>query len=124
MRLGLRGRIVLLVFAALAPPTAVAIAVELTERQDARRHALDDVIGTSQLVRADIARGMEGTTRFLAAFSRDLAGKADRRGCERLLGLVPRATRTYSSVGAAHPDATVYCAATEGGITERPTAIS
>jgi signal transduction histidine kinase len=119
MRLGLRGRIVLLVFAALTPPTVVAIVVELTERHDARRRALLDLVDTRELVRADIQRDIGATAGFLGAFSRDLRGPPNRVSCERLLGLVPRATRKYSSVGAARPDGTVYCGATQHGLTSR-----
>jgi signal transduction histidine kinase len=122
MRLGLRGRIGLMVLAALVPPTAVAIALELTERQEAREQALKEVTDTTELVRADVERGLESTARFLAAFSRDLAGPPYRAGCERVLELVPRSTRKYSAVGAALPDGTVYCGATQQGVTRHPTA--
>jgi signal transduction histidine kinase len=116
MRLGLRGRIVLLVVVALVPPTVVAIVTELTERREARRHAQEDLLGTAQLVRADVRRVIAGTADVLGALSRNLAKRPDPRSCQRLLGLVPRATTRYSSAGAALADGTVYCGATQKGL--------
>jgi signal transduction histidine kinase len=106
----------LLVLVALAPPTAVAAVVALEERNEARERAQQDVLETARLVRADVARVISGTASMLAAFSRDLAEKPDRRTCERLLGLVPRSTDRYSSVGVARGAGDVYCGATENGV--------
>ena len=39
MRLGLRGRMLLLILVALTPPTAIALIVALVERHEARVHA-------------------------------------------------------------------------------------
>jgi signal transduction histidine kinase len=116
MRLGLRGRILLLVLVALAPPMAVAFTVALEERGEARAHAQQDLLATAQLVRADVARLVNATAPFLSAVSRDLAERPDRRSCEKLLALVPRSTSRYSAVGVAEPDGTIRCAATRMGL--------
>ena len=116
MRLGLRGRILLLVLLALTPPTVVAITVALEERDEARDHAEQDVLATAQLVRADVARIVNATAPFLAAVSRDLAERPDRRSCEKLLALVPRSTSRYSAVGVAEPDGTLRCGVTKMGL--------
>jgi signal transduction histidine kinase len=116
MGLGLRGRILLLVLVALAPPTIVALVVALEERSEARAHAQTDLLGTAKIVGADVERLVASTESFLAAVGRELADRPDRRSCEALLGLVPRATSRYSSVGVAHPDGTVYCGATRRGL--------
>jgi signal transduction histidine kinase len=120
MRLGLRGRILLLVLVALAPPTIVSVVVELEERHEARTHAQDDLLGTTRLLRADVERVVSGTASLLAAISKELAGPPNRRRCEQLLGLVPRATARYSSVGMALPGGAVHCGATRKGLA-RPT---
>src|SRR5262245_9226822 len=116
MRLGLRGRILLLVLVALAPPTVVALLVALEERNEARVHAQQDLLGTAQLVRGDVERVVASTAPFLTAVSRDLAERPDRRSCEKLLGLVPRSTNRYSSVGVARPVGTLVCGATRMGL--------
>ena len=118
MRLGLRGRILLLVLVALAPPTIVAVVVELEERHEARLHAQRDVLDTTRLVKADVERVVAGTASFLAAISKDLSEPPDRRRCEHILGLVPRATSRYSSVGVANPRGTVFCGATRTGLAQ------
>jgi signal transduction histidine kinase len=116
MRLGLRGRILLLVLVALAPPTIVSVVVELEERHEARIHAQEDVLDTTRLVQADVEGVISGTASFLAAISKDLAGPPDRRRCDHILGLVPRATARYSSVGMARPGGGLYCGATRMGL--------
>jgi signal transduction histidine kinase len=116
MRLGLRGRILLLVLVVLTPPTVVAVVVAVEERNEAREHAQRDLLGTAQLVRGDVERLVAATESFLTAVSRDLAAKPGRRRCEALLGLVPRATNRYSSVGVAGAGGTVYCGATRTGL--------
>ena len=118
MRLGLRGRIVLLVLVALAPPTAIALVVALEERRESREHAQRDLLDTSRLVGADVERVIEGTATFLAAVSNDLARDPDRGRCEELLALVPRSTSLYSSVGVAGPGGAVYCGATALGLAQ------
>jgi signal transduction histidine kinase len=118
MHLGLRGRILLLVLVALAPPTLVALIVALQERREARVHALADVEATGRLVRTDVKRVLSVTASVLGAFSRDLASHPDRESCERLLELLPRASRRYSSVGVARPDGQVYCGATQMGLAQ------
>ncbi len=116
MRLGLRGRILLLVLVALAPPTAIAVVVAFDERDEAREHAQRDVLDTARVAAADVQRVMTGTATVLSAFSRDLGEQPGRRSCERILGLLPQATTRYSAVGAVHPDGTVYCGATRAGV--------
>ena len=124
MRLGLRGRILLLVLVALAPPTVIAVVVALEERNEAREHAQKDVLQTAQVAAADVRRVMSGTATVLAAFSRDLAEQPGRRSCERLLGLLPRATSRYSTVGVARPDGIVYCGATSRGVARPANAVN
>ena len=116
MRLGLRGRILLLVLVALAPPTVIALIVALEERQESREHAQRDLIDANRLVGADVERVVDSTGSFLAAVSADLARDPDRGHCEDLLALVPRSTNRYSSVGVATPRGTVYCGATAQGL--------
>jgi signal transduction histidine kinase len=116
MRLGLRGRILLLVLVALAPPTVIAVIVALEERNEAREHAQRDVLQTAEVAAADVQRVFTGTAGFMAPLSRDLAGRPGRSSCERLLGLVPRSTTRYSSVGLALEDGAVFCGATRRGI--------
>ena len=116
MRLGLRGRIALLVILALTPVAVVAIVTELAERREAREHAQDDVLGVARLVRSDVQRVFSGTARFVAPLSRELAVHSDRRHCEQLLGLVPRSSSRFSSVGVVDADGTVRCGATQRGL--------
>jgi signal transduction histidine kinase len=123
MGLGLRGRILLLVLVALAPPTVMAVVGELAERGKQREHAQRDLLDSSRLVRSDIERLLSGTGSMLGAFSAELAERPGRRACQRLIGLVPRATRTYSSVGVAETDGTLYCGASEAGLI-RPGSVS
>src|SRR5688572_16237267 len=123
MRLGLRGRILLLVLVALAPATAIAFVVAFEERDEAREHAQRDVLDTARVAAADVQRVMTGTASVLSAFSRDLAEQPGRRSCERIFGLLPRATARYSAVGAARPDGTVYCGATKAGVTRPATRV-
>src|SRR5262245_37178004 len=104
MRLGLRGRILLLVLLALTPPTVVAVTVALEERSESREHAQTDLLATARLVKNDVARLVDATAPFLGAVSRDLAEQPNRRSCEKLLALVPRSTNRYSAVGVAEPD--------------------
>jgi signal transduction histidine kinase len=120
MRLGLRGRILLLVLVALAPPTAVALLVAIEERDEARSRAQADVLNTARVAAADVRRVMTGAASILGAYARDVAEDPDRRSCERLVGLLPRATTRYSSIGVARPGGKVYCAATGAGVVERP----
>src|SRR5687767_12964249 len=115
MRLGLRGRILLLVLVALAPPTAIALVVAFEERDEAREHAQQDLLDTARVGAADVRRVITGTAGFLAPVSRDLAEDPGPRSCKRLLGLVPRSTTRYSSVGVARSDGTVSCEATARG---------
>jgi signal transduction histidine kinase len=117
MGLGLRGRILLLVLVALAPPTVVAVVGELAERHEARMHAEQDVFDTSRIVRADVERVVTGTASGLGAIAGDLARHPDQRVCRRLLGFVQRATSRYSSVGVARANGRVYCGATQKGLT-------
>jgi signal transduction histidine kinase len=117
MRLGLRGRILLLVFVALAPPTTVSVISELRERHEARLHAQQDVLDTTHLVGADVERVIDSTSSFLAAVSGDLAKRRGTEHCQRLLALVPRSTDRYSSVGVAGADGRVFCGATTKGFT-------
>ena len=119
MRLGLRGRIALLVLVALAPPTIVAIVTELSERHEAQDDAQEAVLDSARVVRADVQRVIEGTAGFLAPLARDLARHPGRQSCERLLGLVPRSTSRYSSIGLARRDGTVICGATQRGVVRR-----
>jgi signal transduction histidine kinase len=108
----------MLVLVALAPPTAIAVTVALEERGEARRHAQGDVLDSTRLAAVDAEAVVDATASFLGAVAEDLA---DRRGvehCKRLLGLVPRATDRYSSVGVARPDGRVYCGATVRGLVQ------
>jgi hypothetical protein len=123
MGLGLRGRILLLVLVALAPPTVMAVIGELAERGDQREHAQRDLLDSSRLVRSDLERLLSGTGSMLGAFSGELAERPGRRACERLIGLVPRATGMYSSVGVAEADGTLYCGARQAGLI-RPGSVS
>jgi signal transduction histidine kinase len=116
MRLGLRGRILLLVLVALAPPTVVAVIVAVEERNEAREHAQQDVLQTAEVAAADVQRVFTGTAGFMAPLSRDFANRPDRRSCERLLGLVPKSTTRYSSVGLALDDGRLFCGATSRGL--------
>ena len=116
MRLGLRGRILLLVLVALAPPTVMALIIALEERHESREHAQRDLLDTSRLVGADVERLVDATGAFLAAVSGDLARDPDRAHCEELLALVPRSTNRWSSVGVATPGGRVYCGATTHGL--------
>ncbi|HET8823455.1 MAG TPA: ATP-binding protein [Thermoleophilaceae bacterium] len=115
MRLGLRGRIVLLVLVALAPPTIIALGVALEERDEARTHAQGDVLDQTRVVAADVQRVVAATASFLSAVSKDLANQGGDGYCERLLAIVPRATEWYSSVGVAGADGRVYCGTTAEG---------
>jgi signal transduction histidine kinase len=115
MQLGFRGRILLLVLVALAPPVTVALVTEVAERHEARVRAQQEVLDTARLVAADVRRVIDATAPFLTAVSEDLAGRRSREHCERLLALVPRATNRYASVGVAGPDGTVSCGATTDG---------
>jgi signal transduction histidine kinase len=117
MRLGLRGRILLLVLAALAPPTAIALLVAFEERHEARVHAERDVLDTTRLVAGDVSRLIGSTAYFLAAVAENLAERRGHDYCEQLLTLVPRATDRYSSVGVAGPDGRVFCGTTTRGFT-------
>jgi signal transduction histidine kinase len=118
MRLGLRGRILLLVLVALLPPTVIAFIVALEERDEAREQAQQDVLDTARVAAADVRRVIAGTAGFLAPLARNLGEQPGRRRCEQLLGLVPRSTTRYSSVGVARPDGRVDCAATGRGLAQ------
>ena len=109
MRIGLRGRILLLVLAALLPPTAIALAVALEERSEARDHALADVLDATRLTAADVRQVFDSTAGFLAAVAQDLSRQRGRDHCEDLLALVPQSTDRYSAVGLAGPRGRVYC---------------
>ena len=115
MRLGLRGRILLLVLVALAPPTVIALIVALEERHEAHEHAQRDLLDTGRLVGADVGRVIDSTASFLGAVSKDLAEDPTLRHCQELLVLVPRSTSLYSSVGVASPSGEVDCGATTHG---------
>jgi signal transduction histidine kinase len=124
MRLGLRGRIALLVLVALAPPTIVAVVTELTERRLGREAAQQEVLDSARVVRADVRRVIEGTAGFMAPLAGDLERHPGRQSCERLLGLVPRSTSRYSSIGIATREGTVICGATQRGVIRRGEAAS
>jgi signal transduction histidine kinase len=115
MRLGLRGRILMLVLVALAPPTAIAIIVALEERTEARRHAQKDLLDSTRLAAVDAAASVDGTASFLSAVADDLAARPGVEHCKRLLAFVPRATDWYSTVGVATASGRVYCGATARG---------
>ena len=106
----------LLVLVALAPPTLVAVVTELSERHEAHEDAEQSVLDSAQVVRADVQRVVEGTAGFLAPLARDVARHPGRKSCERLLGLVPRSTSRYSSIGLATRDGTIVCGATRRGL--------
>ena len=108
---------------ALAPPTVMAVVAELEERSEQKEHAQQGLLDSSRLVRSDIERLLSGTGSMLGAFSSELAQRPGRRACERLIGLVPRATRMYSSVGVAKADGTLYCGAGQAGLI-RPGSVS
>src|SRR4051794_11198395 len=118
MRLGLRGRIVLLVVVALTPVTVVAIVTELAERREARDTARENVLDSARVVRADIRRVIAGTAGFVGPLGRELAAHPDRRSCQRLLGLVPRSSSRYSSIGAATAGGSLLCGATHQGFVQ------
>jgi signal transduction histidine kinase len=124
MRLGFRGRIALLVLVALAPPTIVAVGTELSERHEAHDRAQQDVLDAARVVRGDVQRVIDGTAGFLGPLARDLARHPGPRSCERLLGLVPRSTSRYSSIGIAARDGTVICGATQRGVVRHGVAAS
>jgi signal transduction histidine kinase len=115
MSLGLRGRILMLVLVALAPPTVIAVVVALEERSEAREHAQADVFDNTRLAAVDATAAVEATANFLSAVARDLERRRSLEHCERLLALVPQATDWYSSVGVAGPDGSVYCGTTSRG---------
>jgi signal transduction histidine kinase len=118
MRLGLRGRILMLVLVALLPPTAVAVIVALEERSDARSHAQTDLLDATRLAAADAQAEVDATARFLSAVAEDLAARPGVKHCQRLLALVPRSTDLYSSVGVASPNGRVYCGTTTRGLVQ------
>ena len=115
MRLGLRGRILILVLLALAPPTVIAITVALEERSEARDHAEADLIDLARLASVDAEAAVDATSGFLSAVADDLAARPSVEHCERLLAIVPRATDWYSTVGLASPRGRVYCGTTSRG---------
>src|SRR5215213_10134304 len=115
MSLGLRGRILMLVLVALAPPTTIAVIVAVEERSEAREHARADVFDSTRLAAVDAAAAVDATASFLSAVAQDLATRPDVGHCQRLLALVPRATDWYSSVGVAAPGGNVYCGTTSRG---------
>ena len=84
MQLGLRGRILLLVLVALAPPTVIAVVVAVEERNEAREHAQRDVLESARVAAADVRRVMTGTATVLFAFSRDTVGAASGFGVQHL----------------------------------------
>jgi len=119
MSLGLRGRILILILVALAPPTAIAIGVALEERDEARRHAQTDLLESTRLAAMDTGLAVDATANFLSAVAEDLAARPSVEHCKRLLGLVPRSTDWYSTVGVATPSGRVYCGTTTRGIVRR-----
>jgi signal transduction histidine kinase len=118
MRLGLRGRILLLVLVALAPPTVVTLIVALEERHEAREQAQGDLLDSGRLVGADVGRVIDSTASFMGAVSKELAQEPTLRHCQDLLVLVPRSTSLYSSVGVASTDGKVRCGATAQGLAQ------
>src|SRR3954471_22674588 len=118
MRLGLRGRIALLVLVALAPVTVVATVTELAERREARDTARESVLNGARIVAADVRRVIKGTAGFVGPLARDVAAHPGRRSCERLLGLVPRSSSRYSSIGAATAGGSLLCGATHDGFSQ------
>ena len=115
MRLGLRGRILILVLLALAPPTVIAITVALDERSEARDRAEADLIDLARLASVDAEAAVDATSGFLSAVADDLAARPTNEHCERLLAVVPRATDWYSTVGLASASGRVYCGTTSRG---------
>jgi signal transduction histidine kinase len=115
MRLGLRGRIVLLVIVALTPVAVVSIVTEVAERREARDAARKNVLDSARVVRADVRRVISGTAGFVGPLARDVAAHPGRRNCERLLGLVPQSSSRYSSIGAATAGGALLCGATHQG---------
>ncbi len=67
MRLGLRGRILILVLVALAPPTAIAVIVALEERTEARKHAQLGLLDSTRLAAVDAEAAVDATASFLSA---------------------------------------------------------
>ncbi len=118
MTLGLRGRILLLVLVALAPPTAIAVIVALEERTEAHRHAQKDLLDTTTLAASDAEAEVDATARFLSATAEDLAARPGAKHCQRLLELVPRSTDLFSSVGVASPSGRIYCGTTTRGLVQ------
>ena len=116
MSLGLRGRILILVLVALAPPTAIAIIVALEERSEARRHAQTDLLDSTRLAAVDAESAVDATANFLSAVADDLSARPGVEHCKRLLALIPRATDWYSTVGVASPSGRVYCGTTTRGL--------
>jgi signal transduction histidine kinase len=116
MRLGLRGRILMLVLVALAPPTVIAVTVALEERDEARRGAQADVLDSTRVAAVDAEAAVDATASFLSAVAQDLAARPSVEHCRRLLGLVPKATDWYRSVGVAGPRGKVYCGTTGRGL--------
>jgi signal transduction histidine kinase len=116
MSLGLRGRILILVLVALAPPTAIAIGVALEERNEARLHAQSDLLDSTRLAAVDAGSAVDATANFLSAAAVDLAARPGAEHCKRLLALVPRATDWYTTVGVASPGGRVYCGTTTRGL--------
>ena len=89
MSLGLRGRILILVLVALAPPTAIAIIVALEERSEARRHAQTDLLDSTRLAAVDAESAVDATANFLSAVADDLSARPGVEHCKRLLALIP-----------------------------------
>ena len=115
MRLGLRGRILILVLLALAPPTVIAITMALDERSEARDHAEADLVDLARLAAVDAEAAVDATSGFLSAVADDLAVRPSTEHCERLRAVVPRATDWYSTVGLASASGRVYCGTTSRG---------
>jgi hypothetical protein len=88
------------------------VTVALEERGEARRHAQGDVLDATRLAAVDAEAAVDATASFLGAVAEDLAARPGVEHCKRLLGLIPRATDWYSSVGVARPDGRVYCGTT------------
>ena len=118
MRLGLRGRILMLVLVALLPPTAVAVIVALEERTDARQHAQTALLDSTRLAAVDAQAEVDVTASFLSALADDLSARPGAKHCRRLLELVPRSTDLYSSVGVATPSGRIYCGTTTHGLVQ------
>ena len=117
MRLGLRGRILLLVLVALAPPTVVAFTVALEERNEAREHAQQDLLATATWCGPTSSASWTRRLRSSRAISRELAERPDRRSCEKLLGARAPLDRTATARWAwPSPTARVRCGATRMGL--------